>query len=150
MAKLRQFIHDICREEIFGSVLAYVYRVEWQARGLPHAHMLFILKDKILSARHIDSVVSAEIPDPNRDPALYALVGTHMLHPMCDVNTSHGCRRDKNDQLCDCRRYFPKEMCPSTIIVADGYPQYMRRGKHTITMRDGRIITDNWVVPYNK
>ena len=45
MIKLRSLTKDIVKQEIFGSVLAYVYRVEWQARGLPHAHMLFILKD---------------------------------------------------------------------------------------------------------
>jgi hypothetical protein len=117
---------------------------------MPHAHCLFILKDKILSARHIDSVVCAEVPDPTSDPELSDLVAKHMLHPICDVDTSHGCRRDNNNQLCDCRRHFPKPMSPSTIVVVDSYPTYMRRGRHTITMRDGRIITDNWVVPFNR
>jgi hypothetical protein len=150
MIKLRQFIQDIVKDEIFGEVKAFVYRIEWQARGLPHAHMLFILKDKILSARHIDSIVSAEVPDPSSEPELCALVATHMLHPMCDINVSYGCRHDSNGALCDCRRHFPKQMSPSTIIVADGYPMYMRRGRYTIKMRDGRIVTDNWVVPFNR
>jgi hypothetical protein len=149
MLKLQQLIQDLTEGEIFGTVLSYVYRIEWQARGLPHAHMLFILKDKILSARHIDSIVSAEIPDPYEDPELYDLVGTHMLHPRCDINTHHGCRHDENDKLCDCRRYFPKQMSPSTIIVTDGYPIYKRRGRFTLTKRDV-IMTDNWVVPYNR
>lgn len=30
MCKFRQFIKDIVRDEIFGAVLAYVYRIEWQ------------------------------------------------------------------------------------------------------------------------
>ena len=161
-------IKEIMKDEIFGHVKAYVYRIEWQvracnyhpsyhlfdhhtqARGMPHAHCLFILKDKILSARHIDSVVSAEVPDPITEPELYELVATHMMHPICDVDTSHGCRHDANDKICDCRRHFPKQMSPTTVIVADGYPIYKRRGRNTITMRDGRIVTDNWVVPFNK
>ena len=47
MIKLKQLIKDIVDEAIFGSVLAYVCRVEWQARGLPHAHVLFIMKDNV-------------------------------------------------------------------------------------------------------
>jgi hypothetical protein len=168
MRKLRRMIKEIMKDEIFGQVKAYVYRIEWQvracnhhpschlfvhntqARGMPHAHCLFILKDKILSARHIDSVVSAEVPDPIAEPELHELVATHMMHPICDLDTSHGCRHDANDKICDCRRHFPKQMSPTTVIVADGYPMYKRRGRHTITMRDGRIVTDNWVVPFNK
>jgi hypothetical protein len=149
MIKLAQLINDIVQQEIFGTVLSYVFRIEWQARGLPHAHMLFILKDKIMSARHIDAIVSAEVPDPNADAELYDLVAKHMLHPRCDINTQYSCRRDEHDRVCDCRRYFPKDMSPSTIIVADGYPTYMRRGRFTITKKNV-IMADNWVVPYNR
>ena len=54
----------VMKDEIFGPVLAYVCRIEWQARGMPHAHMLFILRDKVMSPRHIDAIISAELPDP--------------------------------------------------------------------------------------
>jgi hypothetical protein len=150
MLKLKQFLDDIVNGEIFGSVKAYVWRIEWQARGLPHCHMLIILQDKILSARHIDSVVSAELPDTNAEPELSALVLKHMLHPFCDINTAHGCRHDGKGQICDCKRHFPKASSPSTVVVADGFPLYMRRCLHTATTHDGRIVTDNWVVPYNR
>ena len=59
MLKLKEFMHDIVINEIFGTVRAYVYRIEWQvsclpqgfyqqltfiqARGLPHCHALIIL-----------------------------------------------------------------------------------------------------------
>jgi hypothetical protein len=150
MMKLKQFIHDITVGELFGEVKAYVWRMEWQARGLPHCHMLFILKDKILSVRHIDAIVSAELPDPLAEPELSALVLTHMMHPICDTNTAHGCRQDANGALCDCRRFYPKVASQTTVIVADGFPQYRRRCVNTTTTKDGRIITDNWVVPHNK
>ena len=149
MIKLRQLISDIVDKQIFGPVSAYIYRIEWQARGLPHAHCLFILRDKILSARHIDAVVSAEVPDPVQDPLLHKLVTQHMLHPQCDVDTSLGCRHDKNNQVCDCVRYYPKDMNMETVICLDGYPRYRRSGRYTTMRRDGTIVTDNWVVPYN-
>jgi hypothetical protein len=53
MLQLRSLIRNIVKEQIFGSVMAYVFRKECQARGLPHAHMLFIVLD----------AVSAEFPD---------------------------------------------------------------------------------------
>ena len=148
--KLRQFIKDMVKRQIFGPVKAYVCRVEWQARGLPHAHMLFILADKVLSSRHVDDIISAELPDPDADPEYFELVVRHMLHPRCDVCTDHGCRRDQNGEVCDCSRGYPKDMSRETVVVTDGYPKYRRRGRHTATMRDGRIITDDWVVPHNR
>ena len=39
MCKMHELILDLVRNEIFGTVKAYVYRIEWQARGLPHSHM---------------------------------------------------------------------------------------------------------------
>ncbi len=147
--KLRALIDDIQNGQIFGLARAYVYRVEWQARGLPHVHMLIILDDKILSARHIDAVVSAELPNPETEPELSTLVIKHMLHPQCDVDHRHGCRRDKHGRLCDCNRRFPKQLCRETIIIADGYPLYRRRGLYRVSLPNGRIVTDQWVVPYN-
>jgi hypothetical protein len=149
MLKLRALIRDIKDKEIFGPVHAYIYRIEWQARGLPHAHMLIILRDKILSSRQIDAVVCAEIPDPEKDPLLFELVTKHMLHPQCDVDNSLGCRRDKHNQVCACVRYYPKDMCNDTVVMMDGYPRYRRRGRFTTVRRNGTIVTDNWVVPYN-
>jgi hypothetical protein len=136
--------------QIFGVVCAFVYRIEWQARGLPHAHILVILLDKILSSRHIDAAVSAEIPDSEAEPELFELVTQHMLHPECDVITSHSCRRDDQGRVVECHRHFPKAMSRETVIIQDGYPHYMRRGRFYTSRKNGRIVTDNWVVPYNR
>ena len=151
MIKLKAIINDLKVGQIFGVLKAYVYRIEWQARGLPHAHMLIILEHKILSSRQIDAIVSAELPDPVTAPVLHALVGKHMLHPRCDAvsRTHHSCRSDSNGQQCDCKRNFPKDMCAETVIIGDGFPKYRRRGVNTFTDKSGRIVTDNWVVPHS-
>jgi len=149
MLKLRSLIRDIVDAQIFGPVLAYVFRIEWQARGLPHAHMLIILQDKILSERQVDAVISAEMPDAAADPELHDLVVTHMLHPRCDVNTQCSCRRDADGKMCPCVRHYPKSMSRETVIVQDGYPMYRRRGRFLATMRDGTFVGDDWVVPHN-
>jgi hypothetical protein len=65
--KLNHLIDDIRKGQIFGVVLAIVYVVEFQKRGLPHAHILLILdnNNKIREVEAIDKLISAELPDPN-------------------------------------------------------------------------------------
>jgi hypothetical protein len=42
--KLDALIQDIQTNHIFGVPVAYVYVIEFQKRGLPHAHILIILR----------------------------------------------------------------------------------------------------------
>ena len=72
-----------------------LHTVEFQKRGLPHAHILtWQDKDKRgeVSPTLIDSYVSAEIPDPVADPLGYALVAEFMMHGPCgeDGPRCHG------------------------------------------------------------
>lgn len=41
--KLMQFIQEINSGKVFGDVLGYTFTIEFQKRGLPHAHCIFIL-----------------------------------------------------------------------------------------------------------
>jgi hypothetical protein len=53
-----------------------MYTIEFQKRGLPHAHMLLWLGagHKINTGRDIDKVISAEIPHPKLYPKLHSIV----------------------------------------------------------------------------
>ncbi|GFY03458.1 helitron_like_N domain-containing protein [Trichonephila clavipes] len=55
---------------------------QWQKRGLPHAHILVWLKDRI-RPEEIDQIISAEIPDPLIDQELFDIVTKHMIHGPC-------------------------------------------------------------------
>ncbi|KAG3233506.1 hypothetical protein PI124_g21420 [Phytophthora idaei] len=61
-------------EGVLGRVHAQIYVVEFQKRGLPHAHILVILaeEDKPRTRQIIDKMVSAELPDKEKNPPLYA------------------------------------------------------------------------------
>lgn len=50
-------------------------------RGLPHCHALITLAvaDKPSDARKVDSLISAEIPDPLQKPEIYERVKAHMV-----------------------------------------------------------------------
>lgn len=121
-------------------------RIAEQARGLPHAHILIILANKILCARQIDAIISAEVPNPLTQPVLYAIVTKHMIHKPCDDNPAASCRLKGKQQ--GCFRRFPKELHAMTTTNGDGYPRYRRRALHTAVVGN-RIVTDEWVVPYN-
>ena len=43
-AKLQNLKDEIFKKEIFGIFVAHVFVVEFQKRGLPHIHLLLILK----------------------------------------------------------------------------------------------------------
>ncbi|CAH2098234.1 unnamed protein product [Euphydryas editha] len=45
--KLKLMINLLTKDKVFGSTLCFMYSVEWQKRGLPHAHILLWLVDKI-------------------------------------------------------------------------------------------------------
>ena len=44
-SRKKQFIHDLTKGEIFGLPVAHLWVIEFQKRGLPHAHILIILED---------------------------------------------------------------------------------------------------------
>ncbi|KAJ9562714.1 LOW QUALITY PROTEIN: hypothetical protein OSB04_007874 [Centaurea solstitialis] len=85
-AKLEDLNNQLLNKHILGKVGAYVYVIEFQKRGLPHAHFLMIMKleYKITNADHYDKFVSAEIPDPTKYPEMYQLVIKHMMHVIYD------------------------------------------------------------------
>lgn len=115
--KLMAMIDIIVKKQLFGEVLAYVFRIEWQARGMPHAHCLFILKNKLLSPRIIDTIVWAEIPCPIKYPVLHNIVCQRMIHDPCDTNADAHCLKKNGHGTC--YRHFPKKLNTVTTIVGN-------------------------------
>src|ERR1700690_1987524 len=63
--KMEALLEDV-RNGIFGPIDGLVYTIEFQKRGLPHIHLLIFLRRlyKIHNANEVDSIVSAQLPDP--------------------------------------------------------------------------------------
>lgn len=62
-----------------------MYTIEFQKRGLPHAHILLWLEEewKAITPTEIDDIISAEIPCKEQDPVAYKIVTEQMLHGPC-------------------------------------------------------------------
>lgn len=94
------------KKGILGDFEAEVHQVEFQKRGLPHVHILVILKarSKPTSPSDYDRLVSAELPDPIAQPELFALVQKHMIHGPCgSLNRDSVCMKNNK-----CGKDFPK------------------------------------------
>jgi hypothetical protein len=145
--KLDALIEDIKKKHVMGTPTAFVHVVEFQKRGLPHAHMLLIVKaeDKPKDADAIDKMVSAEIPDIQCFPRLHAIVTKHMIHGPCgEHNLNSPCMVDGK-----CSKKFPKDFQEETVTNSDGYPKYRRRNLGQTTTANGSSINNSWIVPYN-
>jgi len=124
-----------------------MYTIEFQKRGLPHAHLLLFLhqSDKYPRADDIDKVISAEIPCPIANPKLYECVKDHMIHGPCGVvNKSLPCMKNGK-----CSRFYPKKFQSSTTISEDGFPQYRRRDNGVCVVKNHVSLDNRSVVPYN-
>ncbi|XP_035837130.1 uncharacterized protein LOC110926747 [Helianthus annuus] len=146
--KLDELITDLKQKKIFGDINAVVYTVEFQKRGLPHAHICLFMKadHKLPTVEHIDPFISAEIPDKNEDPELYSLVSDFMIHGPCGhANKKCPCMVGNR-----CSKNFPKKFLESTSIDSDGFPVYRRRDSGHTVVKKGVTLDNRSVVPYNK
>ncbi|TKR63210.1 hypothetical protein L596_027067 [Steinernema carpocapsae] len=153
-AKFNQLMHDVCKLHFLGkgkivrcsfSYLRFCfsgrgYSIEFQKRGMPHAHILIVLEEGEDTGipDFVDQYVSAEIPDLPADDnhslwaeeqrRLHKLVTSHMLHD-CGEWCVVGER---------CSKRFPKPESQFTILPEDNYPMYRRR----LPPPEGTVVTD--------
>ncbi|KIH55324.1 hypothetical protein ANCDUO_14520 [Ancylostoma duodenale] len=145
--KLDALLDYLCKKHILGEVAAYIWVVEFQKRGLPHAHILIILNEawKPRTAADVDDIVCAELPDKQTDPTLFEIISKQMMHRPCGaLNPSSPCMVDGK-----CSKNFPKEFTNDTTMGSDGYPKYRRRDDGRFVMCRGVRLSNTSVVPYN-
>ncbi|POM58277.1 Helitron helicase-like protein [Phytophthora palmivora] len=148
MQKLKALNKDL-DEGLLGVVAARIHVVEYQKRGLPHAHILLIMRPEGMpvTVEDVDRLTSAELPDKETHPEHYETVISNMFHGPCgQPNPNYPCM--KNDK---CSKKFPKQFAEETIMVEDKYPTYRR--PEGILSHKGKVWDNakinQWVVPYN-
>jgi hypothetical protein len=145
--KMKALLCDILENGVLGVVIAYTFSVEFQQRGLPHMHAIFIVRqeDKPHSAERVDRVVQAQLPDRVTDPDYFAAVTKHMLHGPCGIHKpNHYCMRNGK-----CRFDYPKRLAVETTIPADGYTNLARPVGRSFRT-DSFTFDNGWVVPSNR
>lgn len=159
---MKELLYDILKRRVFGRIVGFLkvsdtksssacitipstfllfllfQVIEFQKRGLPHAHMLFFLapEDKLRTVDDYDRIICAELPDKDQEPDLWNVVTQCMIHGPCGL--------DKPDCPCmlnpkfpqACEKHYPKPFCLATRDTSDGYPEYRRRddGRFCIKM----------------
>uniref|UniRef100_UPI0035901195 uncharacterized protein n=1 Tax=Myxine glutinosa TaxID=7769 RepID=UPI0035901195 len=148
---------ELLKRGAFGKMQAFLYTIEYQKRGLPHAHiLLWLAPESKVRPDDIDLVISAEIPDKEIDPELHKMVMAHMIHGPCGhLNQNSPCMRDRK-----CAKDFPKPFLQSTEQGNDCYPKYRRLkpedgghigeiNMHQLGRQLEQVVSNQWVVPYN-
>ncbi len=85
--KLKELINDIHKKHILGCTIAGIYVIEFQKRGLPHAHILiFFAEDyKPHTIEDVNHMISAELPNPKTNRLAHETVSRCMMHGPCGV-----------------------------------------------------------------
>jgi len=147
-AKLLSLIKDI-RDGVLGDIAGFLYTIEFQKRGLPHAHIIVFLRPyaKLRTPEQVDSLMSSEFPMD--DPELLELIKKFMVHGPCGAqNTNSPCM-----ERGACSKGFPKPFNERTSITEDSYARTRRlnTGQTIHTGHGGRYQVDNrWVVCHSK
>ncbi|GKB30667.1 ATP-dependent DNA helicase PIF1-like protein [Tanacetum coccineum] len=125
--KLIYLKQPLFTNNILGVVVSHIYVIEFQKRGLPHAHFLLIMRpeDKLANPDHYEKVVCAKIPDPNKHPELHQLVLKHTIHDPCGhLNTQCPCMKGEPKK---CHWHYPRQFQETMQQGYDSYPLYRWR-----------------------
>ncbi|XP_072087855.1 uncharacterized protein [Arachis hypogaea] len=145
--KLDGLIDDLKEEKIFGKILGYVCTVEFQKRGLLHAHIFLFMSNefKPQTPDDIDKHIIVEIPDENERPNLHRAVQNYMVHGPCGpYNKNSPCMKNGS-----CSKFYPKEFRQRTLIDEAGFSKY-RRIDNGRTVKKRECALDNkFTVSYN-
>ncbi|CAN1831054.1 ATP-dependent DNA helicase PIF1 [Linum perenne] len=138
----------VFKEHYLICTFTGMHTVEFQKRGLPHAHIVLWLAqaDKPTTATKVDKIISAELPDPELDPVGYVAVTKFMIHGPCGHDhPSSPCMKEGH-----CSKFFPKSYATETTFDDNGYVTYRRRQTDITAVKAGTILDNRYVVPYHR
>lgn len=116
----------------FSRILYEISVTEFQKRGLPHAHIIIkVSHEPPLSM--LDTIISAELPDPVEKPALYTAINRFHIHSRGHLSRPTS-RCNRNGR---CIYGYPQPITQHTYIDDIGRVHYRRRKEE-----------DQWVTPH--
>jgi len=147
-AKREELIKDI-KGGALGKCKGLITSNEFQKRYLPHTHGVVCVDsaDRLRTPEAVDSMLSAEFPDPDAQPELFGLVKKFMVHGPCGVHNPNAPCMDPETKKCT--KNFPKPFRDQTSISEDSYAVLRRRDTGRTFEHNGKQIDNRWVVAYN-
>jgi hypothetical protein len=145
--KLNALLKDI-KDGVLGDVIAKIWVIEFQKRGLPHMHILLILDEasKLHTTEDYDLMVSTAIPNLIRHLEAYKTITSCMVHGPCGPDFLNAqCMEQRK-----CKKRYPHSFSEETHYDVDGYPEYRRYQTRTfVDPKTQRVVDNRWIVPYN-
>ncbi|KAH9571464.1 hypothetical protein CY35_02G095200 [Sphagnum magellanicum] len=145
--KLKELVNDIHKNHILGCMIAGIYVVEFQKRGLPHAHILiFFIEDcKPHTVEDVDRMISAELPNSETNKLAHETVARCTMHGPCGAAFPNAPCMEEGK----CKKQYPRKFQSETVTDVNGYPIYWRRNTGHTVLVHGIELDNRWVVPHN-
>jgi hypothetical protein len=145
--KLKELINDIHKKHIMGCTIVGIYVIEFQKRGLPHAHILiFFAKNyKPHMVEDVDRMISVELPNPETNRLAHETITRCMMHGPCGVAFPNApCMEDGK-----CKKQYPRKFQFEMVMDVNGYSIYRHRNTGRTILVHGVELDNHWVVPHN-
>lgn len=149
--KLAALLHNLRAGKYFkradgtpAPVVYIVHVIEYQQRGMPHAHIVFRVvgmpEDRDEVAAYVNAYITAEFVNcqSQSDEEYRRKVKEHMIHKCWDEKEG-GCKRANGT----CKRGYGNVGCCTTSFDSRGFPQYRRRECHDEEAIQYRVVPHN-------
>ncbi len=158
--KVDGLFYDLRHHHIFGTYMAYRYKLNYQKHGLPHIHLLLFLHENhsYLNTTSIDEIISAVFLDKYKEPQLYDIISSTMVHDPCgEENLKFPCITKGPTGNKKCSNSFHKTINEQSLLAHNCYLVYYKRaGVGTLmTIPDPwdlahpKVINNFWVISYS-
>jgi hypothetical protein len=145
--KLKELINDIHKKHILEHTIAGIYVIEFQKRGLPHAHILifFVENCKPHTVEDVDRMISAKPPKLETNRLAHETVARCMMHGPCGVAFPNApCMEDGK-----CKKQYPRKFQSEIVTDVNEYRIYRRKDTGRTILVHGVELDNHWVVPHN-
>jgi hypothetical protein len=145
--KLKELINDIHKKHILGHTITKIYVIEFQKRGLPHAHILiFFAEDcKPHTVEDVDHMISVKLSNPETNRLAHETVARCMMHGPCGVMFPNAPCMEEGK----CKKQYPRKFQSETVTDVNEYPIYQCRDTRRTLLVHGVELDNCWVVSHN-